>query len=172
VATLWGFSKEQEEDLLGHVAARCQVQPLPEKEIEVDEFQYHYSQYEPPHMLNDIITINRIQGADHQVRPHPCTPCPLLDCVCCAPAYVLWLCNPPLPTAPAGTGVCHPPCFQVCLYFCMLCLGFARHLPLSSDYCADAQLQRCTWRQPWQRQQLCAPAPLPPAIAVSSSSGR
>lgn len=68
VVTLWGFSKEQEEDLLGHVVSRCQIDPLPDSEVEIDEFQYHYSAHEPPHMLNDVITINRRQGSDHQVQ--------------------------------------------------------------------------------------------------------
>jgi hypothetical protein len=32
------------------------------------QFTFHYSMYEPPHIQNDVITINRQYAADHQVK--------------------------------------------------------------------------------------------------------
>ena len=37
-------------------------------QIQVEELSFHYSANEPPHIRNDIITINRWQASDHQVK--------------------------------------------------------------------------------------------------------
>eukprot|EP00775_Hariotina_reticulata_P010050 gene10050-10206_t len=43
-------------------------EPLELSEIEIDEFTFHYSTIEPPHIQNDVITMNQSYAADHQVK--------------------------------------------------------------------------------------------------------
>ena len=41
--------------------------PLALAQVEIDEFQFNCSTNEPPHIQNDMITINKRQAADHRV---------------------------------------------------------------------------------------------------------
>lgn len=54
--------------MLHSVVNPCKQDAFQLSEVEIDEFTFHYSVYEPPHIQNDIITINRQYAADHQVR--------------------------------------------------------------------------------------------------------
>jgi uncharacterized Rmd1/YagE family protein len=58
VLVFWGLSKVQEQDILRELGGKVAQDPLPAADVEIDEFQFNYSN-EPPHMSNDIITINR-----------------------------------------------------------------------------------------------------------------
>lgn len=64
----WGISAADEHAVLESVVSPCKQDPFQPSEIEIDEFTFHYSMYEPPHIQNDVITINRQYAADHQVR--------------------------------------------------------------------------------------------------------
>lgn len=63
----WGISAADEQAVLLTVVNPCKQDPFQMTEVEIDEFTFHYSVYEPPHIQNDIITINRQYAADHQV---------------------------------------------------------------------------------------------------------
>jgi uncharacterized Rmd1/YagE family protein len=63
----WGISAADEQAVLLTVVNPCKQDPFQLSEVEIDEFTFHYSVYEPPHIQNDIITINRQYAADHQV---------------------------------------------------------------------------------------------------------
>jgi len=67
----WGISAADEHAVLESVVSPCKQDPFQPSEIEIDEFTFHYSMYEPPHIQNDVITINRQYAADHQVRFGP-----------------------------------------------------------------------------------------------------
>ena len=52
----WGLSERQEREVMRSLVAPCLVDALPASEVEVDEFQFHYSLNEKPHIQNDTIT--------------------------------------------------------------------------------------------------------------------
>ena len=52
----WGLSERQEREVMRSLVAPCLVDALPASEVEVDEFQFHYSLSEKPHIQNDTIT--------------------------------------------------------------------------------------------------------------------
>lgn len=68
VVVFWGMTRAEEQEIIRNVIAVCQRDPLPVKEVEVDEFEYNYSILEPPHIQNDVITINQRFAKDHQVK--------------------------------------------------------------------------------------------------------
>ena len=47
---------------------QVQVQPLLEKEIEIDEFEYNFSATEKPHVRNDTVTLHKRFARDHKVN--------------------------------------------------------------------------------------------------------
>ena len=46
----------------------CEENPLPVSELEIDEFQFHYTTSERPHIQNDTITINHRFANDHIIK--------------------------------------------------------------------------------------------------------
>jgi uncharacterized Rmd1/YagE family protein len=53
----------QEQDVLKHLVVPCEVNPLPIREVEVDEFDVRYTANEKMHIQNDTITLNyRLSG--------------------------------------------------------------------------------------------------------------
>lgn len=46
---------------------QVQEKPLPEAEIEIDEFQYNFSVTEKPHVQNDTVTLSKKFIHDHEV---------------------------------------------------------------------------------------------------------
>ena len=51
--------------MLRNIVVPCELNPLPAREVEVDEFQVHYTANEKPHIQNDTITINyRLAGVE------------------------------------------------------------------------------------------------------------
>lgn len=46
----------------------CEENPLPVSELEIDEFQFHYTASERPHIQNDTITINHRFANDHIIK--------------------------------------------------------------------------------------------------------
>lgn len=64
----WGISAADEQAVRFSIINPCRLEPLDLHEIEIDEFTFHYSTVEPPHIQNDVITINKSYAADHQVR--------------------------------------------------------------------------------------------------------
>ncbi|KAK9822191.1 hypothetical protein WJX81_000989 [Elliptochloris bilobata] len=66
--TFWGLSQKQEQDVLRNLVVPCMLDPLPGREVEVDEFQVHYTANEKPHIQNDTITINHRFVGDHLIK--------------------------------------------------------------------------------------------------------
>lgn len=65
----WGFANAKlEQEILNSVAKKAQLQPLPPREVEIDQFEYNYSSAAPPSMQNDTITISRHHAHDHQTK--------------------------------------------------------------------------------------------------------
>jgi uncharacterized Rmd1/YagE family protein len=64
----WGINAAEEQGIVHAVINPCKVEPLELSEVEIDEFEFVYSLLEPPHIQNDVITINKGFAADHQVR--------------------------------------------------------------------------------------------------------
>lgn len=50
VCCFWGLSAKLEQEILNTLAKKAQEQPLPPKEVEVDQFEYNYSTAAPPSM--------------------------------------------------------------------------------------------------------------------------
>ena len=48
-------------------ASQVQIQPLLEKEMEVDEFEYNFSATEKPNVRNDTVTLHKRFARDHKV---------------------------------------------------------------------------------------------------------
>ena len=48
-------------------APQVQIQPLLEKEMEVDEFEYNFSATEKPNVRNDTVTLHKRFARDHKV---------------------------------------------------------------------------------------------------------
>eukprot|EP00878_Enallax_costatus_P023830 GHUV01025382.1.p1 GENE.GHUV01025382.1~~GHUV01025382.1.p1 ORF type:complete len:414 (+),score=120.11 GHUV01025382.1:206-1447(+) len=68
VVCFWGLSAKLEQEILNSIAKKAQQEPLPPREVEVDQFEYNYSTAAPPSMQNDTITISRHHANDHQVK--------------------------------------------------------------------------------------------------------
>eukprot|EP00879_Flechtneria_rotunda_P003970 GHRR01004210.1.p1 GENE.GHRR01004210.1~~GHRR01004210.1.p1 ORF type:complete len:437 (+),score=141.40 GHRR01004210.1:141-1451(+) len=64
----WGISAADEQAVVHSIVNPCKQEPLDLHEIEIDEFTFYYSSIEPPHIQNDLITINKSFAADHQVK--------------------------------------------------------------------------------------------------------
>lgn len=64
----WGISTADEQALMHTVVRPCSVGPLDVREVEIDSFSYNYSSHEPPHVQNDVITLNKRFALDHQVK--------------------------------------------------------------------------------------------------------
>ncbi|PSC74837.1 Sporulation RMD1 [Micractinium conductrix] len=64
----WGLSERQEREVMRMLAGPCLVDALPSSEVEVDEFQFHYTISEKPHIQNDTITINYRLRNDHLIK--------------------------------------------------------------------------------------------------------
>lgn len=67
VVCSWGLSQAGEHEVV-QLAKACSEEPLPQADVEIDQFRFLYSVNEPPSMSNDTITINRRQAADHQAK--------------------------------------------------------------------------------------------------------
>lgn len=49
--------------MLKHLVVQCEVNPLPIREVEIDEFDVRYTANEKMHIQNDTITLNyRLSG--------------------------------------------------------------------------------------------------------------
>lgn len=68
VLVFWGLTEKQERDVIRNIAMPCLLDPLPQREIEVDEFAYHYAVSEKPHIQNDTITINYRLANDPTIK--------------------------------------------------------------------------------------------------------
>jgi uncharacterized Rmd1/YagE family protein len=64
----WGLSERQEREVLGLLVGPALVDALPASEWEVEQFQFHYSLSEKPHIQNDTITINYRLRNDHLIK--------------------------------------------------------------------------------------------------------
>lgn len=58
VVACWGMAKNQERTVVRGIAAQVQEHPLPENEMEVDEFQFNFSAMEKPHVQNDTVVLS------------------------------------------------------------------------------------------------------------------
>jgi uncharacterized Rmd1/YagE family protein len=58
----------QEQDVLRNLVVPCEENPLPPRDVEVDEFQFHYTASEKPNISNDTITINHRFAHDHLIK--------------------------------------------------------------------------------------------------------
>ncbi len=56
------------QDILRNLVVPCEENPLPVSELEIDEFQFHYTTSERPHIQNDTITINHRFANDHIIK--------------------------------------------------------------------------------------------------------
>ena len=56
VLALWGLTERAEREVVRGLAGPCLVDALPAGEVEVDEFSYHYTLSEKPHIQNDTFT--------------------------------------------------------------------------------------------------------------------
>jgi uncharacterized Rmd1/YagE family protein len=63
-----GLVCTQEQEVLRDIVVPSQEYPLPPKDVEVDEFQYHYTASERPNISNDTITIDRRFAHDHIIK--------------------------------------------------------------------------------------------------------
>ncbi|GFH31429.1 DUF155 domain-containing protein, partial [Haematococcus lacustris] len=68
VIILFGLEPAAEQAVLTRFGAACQRKPYVLKEVEMDQFHFVYSATEPPHIKNDMFTINKRQANNHQVR--------------------------------------------------------------------------------------------------------
>lgn len=68
VIAFWGLIEKQERDVIRNIVTPCLIDPLPQREIEVDEFTFHYTVSEKPHIQNDTITINYRLANDHLIK--------------------------------------------------------------------------------------------------------
>lgn len=64
----WGLTQKQEQDVLRNLVVPCEENPLPVSELEIDEFQFHYTANERPHIQNDTITISHKLANDHSIK--------------------------------------------------------------------------------------------------------
>jgi uncharacterized Rmd1/YagE family protein len=63
-----GAGNLQEQDVLRNIVVPCEENPLPSREVEVDEFQFQYSATERPNISNDTITISHHFAHDHLTK--------------------------------------------------------------------------------------------------------
>eukprot|EP00798_Chlamydomonas_sp_ICE-L_P024686 gene24686-10316_t len=68
IVACWGMNKAQEMTVVRGLARQVQVQPLPDKEIEVDEFQYNFSVTAKPNVQNDTVTLHKRFAQDHKMK--------------------------------------------------------------------------------------------------------
>ncbi|KFM27910.1 Sporulation protein RMD1 [Auxenochlorella protothecoides] len=68
VIVCWGLSQAAERDVIRSLAGPALVDPLSTQEIEVDEFNFHYTVHEKPHIQNDTFTINYRLAKDHLLK--------------------------------------------------------------------------------------------------------
>ncbi|KAK9796644.1 hypothetical protein WJX73_007435 [Symbiochloris irregularis] len=64
----WGLTVQQEQEVLRSLVLPYQENPLPSFETERDEFQFHYTANERPHIQNDTITIHHRFSSDHLIK--------------------------------------------------------------------------------------------------------
>jgi uncharacterized Rmd1/YagE family protein len=53
---MWGLTQREEWEVLRVLVAPAEVDPLPSADVEVDEFSFHYTATEKPHIQNDTFT--------------------------------------------------------------------------------------------------------------------
>ena len=58
----------QEQDILRNLVMPCEENPLPSREVEIDEFTYQYTASEKPHIMNDSITVHYKVAGDYRVK--------------------------------------------------------------------------------------------------------
>lgn len=68
VVACWGLTESQEMTIVRGLASQCVEQPLPDKEIESDKFQFNYSAIEKPHIQNDVVTLHRRFAQDRKMK--------------------------------------------------------------------------------------------------------
>lgn len=68
VVVFWNLMPEDERDVLKNLVAPALVDPLPAEEVEKDEFGFHYTATEKPHIQNDTFTINYRLAGDHLLK--------------------------------------------------------------------------------------------------------
>mmetsp|Transcript_22848 Transcript_22848/g.58202 ORF Transcript_22848/g.58202 Transcript_22848/m.58202 type:complete len:461 (-) Transcript_22848:496-1878(-) len=68
VVACWGLTKSQEMTIVRGLARQCHVQPLPDREVETDEFQYNFTTTEKPHVQNDAVTLHKRYANDHKMK--------------------------------------------------------------------------------------------------------
>lgn len=49
----------KQESYVLEILSPCMRKQMKKSEIQIEELSYHYSAHEPPHIQNDVITINR-----------------------------------------------------------------------------------------------------------------
>ena len=68
VVVMWNMSLQQERVLLQKVLKPAMIDALASAEMEIDEFLFHYTLSEKPHIQNDIFTINYRHAGDHLLK--------------------------------------------------------------------------------------------------------
>jgi uncharacterized Rmd1/YagE family protein len=68
VIVLWNLAPEEERTVIRGLVAPALVDPLPATEVERDEFSFHYTASEKPHIQNDTFTINYRLAGDHLLK--------------------------------------------------------------------------------------------------------
>lgn len=83
----------QEQDILRNLVVPCEENPLPSREVEVDEFTYHYTASEKPHIQVScreawhkydtcILTLNSCSIDGHSQLHHQKTELRIISLVC------------------------------------------------------------------------------------------
>lgn len=68
VIVLWNLAPEDEWAVIRQLVRPALVDPLPANEVEKDEFSFHYTATEKPHIQNDTFTINYRLASDHILK--------------------------------------------------------------------------------------------------------
>ena len=68
VIVLWNLAPEDERTVIKNLVTPALVDPLPMNEVEKDEFSFHYTASEKPHIQNDTFTINYRLAGDHVLK--------------------------------------------------------------------------------------------------------
>jgi uncharacterized Rmd1/YagE family protein len=68
VVVLWNLAPEDERAVIKGLVTPALVDPYPVEEIEKDEFSFHYTASEKPHIQNDTFTINYRLAGDHLLK--------------------------------------------------------------------------------------------------------
>ncbi|BDA47956.1 Required for meiotic nuclear division protein 1 homolog [Coccomyxa sp. Obi] len=67
--SFWNLTPKQEQDVLKNLVVPCEVDPLPVREVEIDEFDVKYTANEGGgHIQNDTITLNYRLSGDHSIK--------------------------------------------------------------------------------------------------------